>query len=157
MNAEAILQESWALFRANWRYLSLVAAINFVISLALSFSAAFLGVTSLIGFIAGSSRYNAALMSVLAVLLLLLILAAFIAPILTGASAFAAKHVLKKTVGDPLVPYKEALASYATFLSVLSVVGLALFFGTILFVLPGIVSLVAFFVQPTLWLPRAVR
>ena len=145
MNAESILQESWTLFRKHWRYLSLVAAINFVISLVLSFAVTFLGVTSVVGIFVAGSRYNGALVTVLVFLLLLLALAVAIGPILTGASAFAAKHVLGKTTGDPLIPYKEAFDRYRAFLPVLSLAGIAIVLGMLLLVVPGIIAMVAYF------------
>ncbi|MEK7184174.1 MAG: hypothetical protein AAB701_01500 [Patescibacteria group bacterium] len=142
MSAEAILQESWLLFRTHWRYLAVIAAINLVFSLIISVAVTFLGVTSLISLSAnlmGGSPW----LSFAIFVAFLALLASLIAPVLTGATAVAARTVLgKKQTIDYLAPYREALTKYSTLLGVTVVVGAAVIGGFILLVIPGLIALV---------------
>lgn len=154
MSAERILAESWQLFRAHWRYLGVIAAINLVVALILSVTVTFFGVTSLISLAAhllggGSPQVNVAIF-----LAFLALLAALLAPILTGASAAAAKAVLgNKAPRDVSLPYRQSVAAYTSLLPVTLVAGSAIIVGFILLVIPGLVALVAF--APALYLVLA--
>lgn len=150
MSAEQILKESWQIFRANWRYFGVIAAINLVLALVLSVSVTFLGVTSLISFAAylvgGSPQLSVGIF-----LAFLALLAALLAPLLTGASAVAAKAALgKKAPRDIGLPYRQALAAYKPLLAVTLATGVTVLVGFVLLVIPGLIALLLF--APALYL-----
>jgi hypothetical protein len=153
MNAEAILQESWQLFRKHWRYLSLIAAVNFVTALVLSFAVLVLGILPTVDALLAdqAGRFIATLISGA----VFGVLAALIAPLLIGSAAVAARQVIRKKPTDLIETYREVFVRYRTLLPLMVVVGTAILGGTLLFAVPGLIALVLFACSPYLALTES--
>lgn len=143
MNAEAILQATGRLFRRHWRYLLLIAAMNFVLALILSFTVLVFGIVPTVNvlLVNEAGRFMATLISggVFGVL------AALLAPILVGSAAVAARQIIKQKSTDPLLPYKTVLGQYRRLLPLTTLAGMAIILGSMFLIVPGILALVAFF------------
>ncbi len=150
MSAEAILTESWQLFKRHWRYLGVIAAINFLVTLALSVAITVFGLGSFVTVVLGGARSASWLPAALGVLGVLLVAAALLAPILSGASMLGSLRAIKGKTGSPLDPYRATLAQYGRLAAVLAVSGGAVFVGLVCLVVPGILAAIAF--APALYL-----
>jgi hypothetical protein len=145
MNAEAILQVTWQLTRKHWRYLLLIAAMNFVLALILSFTVLVFGIVPTVNVLLANEagRFVATLISGS----VFVVLAALLAPILVGSAAVAALQIIKQRSTDPLLPYKTVLGQYRRLLPLTTMAGMVIIFGSMFLVVPGIIALVAFFVS----------
>lgn len=143
MNAEAILQLTWQMVRRHWRYLALIAAMNFVLALILSFTVLVFGIVPTVNVLLANDagRFMATLISGGVFSLL----AALLAPILVGSAVVAARQITKQGAIDPLTPYKTAFGLYGRLLPLTTLAGSAIVLGSMFLVVPGIVATVAFF------------
>ena len=163
MSAEKILGESWKLFRKHIRSLALVAAINFVIALAVGFAVLLFGLPPLLSLVSGMGHGNT-LPGVGILVVFFMIVALVISPVILGAAAFAAKDILGRHAIEPLSSHRQAVAQYQAFFPVIALSGIGvilvllglLFFiaarisavaiiFALLCLIPGMLALVLFF------------
>ncbi len=150
MSAETILSTSWRVLCRHWRYLGVIAAANFLITLIVSVASTFLGLSSLAAVVVASGAGLHRLVLLAGILGLLVLLAALVAPIITGASLAGAAAAVADTVGSPIAPYRTALGRYGRLAVVLGLAGSVVLAGLCLLVVPGVVVAVACFAAPYL-------
>lgn len=154
MSTEAILKQAWDITQKQWKFVALVALVGFGINIVLAMLIAGSVAGGMGGLMMASNFTDASSVSTLfggaglATMGVGMLIAALVAPWLTGATAHAGKLALQGSTDNAWAPYQAALGQYVTFLLLSIVLAVALGLGFMLLIIPGVILAVLLALSP---------